>query len=251
MSQNWDMIRELAWSDFKLRYKGSLLGFLWSFIKPLLMLLVLYGVFSLILTQKIDHYILFLLLGIILWNFFVESTNISMSNILAKRELLKAVYFPRKNLVISSCLNALFTLVFNFAVFSLFLIFFRIQFNWVMLFFVIPISLLYILSLGVSYIISALYVKYRDIVHIWEVVLQVGFWITPIIYSIKMIPAKYINIYMMNPLARIIDDSRDIIIYGKSPELLSIIITALISIIIYVIGYYIYKKKSDYFAEDL
>ena len=117
VSNDFNLLRELAWSDFKLRYKGSMLGFLWSFLKPLVMMAVLYVVFVMVLKTKTDNFVLFLLLGIIMWNFFVESTVMSMVNTLVKRNLIKGVYFPRKILVMSCVLNAGLTLLFNLVIF--------------------------------------------------------------------------------------------------------------------------------------
>jgi len=110
---------------------------------------------------------------------------------------------------------------------------------------------LFILSLGVSYILSALYVRYRDIRHIWEVFVQAGFWITPIIYVSSIIPAKYSTIYFLNPLARIITYSREILLEGKNILLFDMFITFILCVAIYFFGYYLYKYMSQSFAEEL
>jgi len=251
MSQNWDLIWELAKNDFKLRYKSSILGFMWSFFKPLFMLTVLYVVFSFVINQNIHHYALFLLLGILLWNFFVEATSISMSAVLDKGGLIKAVYFPRKTLIISACINALGTLVFNILIFVIFLIFFKITITYTFLIFILYVCLLFILGLGISYLLSSLYVKFRDIAHIWDVIVNTLFWVTPIIYSISIVPSQYKIIYLINPLATIINSARDLIIYNKLPELLPTIITIIIIMAFYILGYFMFKKRSPYFAEDL
>lgn len=251
MMKNFNLIKELALSDFKLRYKGSLLGLLWSFLKPLLMLLILYFVFSLIIKLEIDNYILFLFLGIILWTFFMDSTVLSMSNVLSKGELIKKVYFPRKVLVISSCLNSFLNLLFSLLVFIIFLLLFKIKITIYFFLFIIILSLLFILSLGFSYLLSGLYVKYRDIDHLWGILLTIGFWVTPIVYSVDFVPKNYLTLYMLNPLARIISYSRDLLIYNKTPSIWNILITFLICFAIYLVGYYVYKKRSLYFAEDL
>ena len=251
MIKNFNLIKELTLSDFKLRYKGSLLGLVWSFLKPLLMLLTFYVVFSLIIKLEINNYVLFLFLGIILWNFFADSTVLSMNNLLSKRDLIKKVYFPREILVISSCLNAFLNLLFSLFIFIFFLFLFKIEITIYFLLFIPILISLFILSLGFSYLLSSLYVKYRDLDHLWGIVLSIGFWITPIAYSIDFVPKNYLTLYMLNPFARIITDSRDILIYNKIDSIWSILITFLISIAIYLLGYYVYKKRSLYFAEEL
>lgn len=244
-----NLIKELAWSDFKLRYKGSLLGFFWSFLKPLLMLGVLYIVFGLILSSPVENYMLFLLLGIIVWNFFVESTTISMHNILEKKYLIRSVFFRREALVISSNLNAGFTFLFNIIIFFVLLFAYGIGLTYYIFIFLFMLMLLFMLSLGLSYILTALYVKYRDIIHIWEVFLTVGFWITPIAYSQNLVPERYFNLYMLNPLANIISVSRESIIYGQFPALWSMSLTFIICLAIWLLGRLIYKKLSRDFAE--
>lgn len=246
----FNLLKELTISGFKLRYKGSILGVFWSVLKPAAMLLVSYIVFSTIFHVKTEHYVLFLFLGIILWNFFVESTTISMSNIMEKRSIIRAIYFPRNILVLSSVLNAFIMLLINICLLAILLIVYGITISFYVLFFIPILLLLFILSVGVAYLLSALYVKYRDIVHIWGVILQVGFWVTPIVYNITMVPQRYISAYMLNPLASIIVSSRDVIIYGSMPSP-SIIVTVIMCIAIYFFGRYVYLRMSRYFAEEL
>jgi len=250
-SRTMNLVRELAWSDFKLRYKGSMLGFLWSFLKPLLMMLVLYIVFAMVLKTRTDNYVLFLLLGIIMWNFFVESTIISMNNVIVKRSLIKAVYFPRKILVISSVLNAGITLLFNLVIFLIIYSFFLVISPLSILLLLIEFVMLFILSLGVAYLLAALYVKFRDVIHIWDVLCQTGFWITPVAYSVAMVPEKYSIIYTINPLSQIITGARDIMLLKTAPNLIGQGIALVICVIIYFIGSQIYKNSSRYFAEEL
>jgi len=251
MIKNWDLIKELAWSDFKVRYKGSILGIFWSFLKPILLFAIFYVVFAIIFKSDVENYALFILLGIIMWNFLVEATNISMNNMLVKKELLKSIYFSREVLVISSCLNALITAASNLALFFIIALILKLDFSAHILFLFVSMTLLFVLTLGISYILAALYVKYRDITHIWEVCVQIGFWITPIVYSIGLIPNKYMYLYMINPFARIINDAHNAVLYHTLPNVYQILITAGICIIVYIIGYKLYKYRSKYFAEEV
>jgi lipopolysaccharide transport system permease protein len=249
--KEWGIIRELAWSDFKLKYNRSVLGFLWSFIKPLLMLLTLYIVFHVLFKWNIPHYELFLLLGIILWNFFSEATSNGMNSIISKQSLIKKIFFRRRILVLSSCLTDTFSLVLNLLVFLIFMLIFKMSFSEYNLIFLLYLAELFILTLGISYGLSALYVKYRDMKHIWDVLLQIGFWITPIVYTVNTFPQKYVNLIMLNPLARIINDSRDAFLFHYIPSLKHIILTIALCLVIYFIGFWIFKKISPYFAEKV
>ncbi|MFH0860563.1 MAG: ABC transporter permease [Candidatus Altiarchaeota archaeon] len=245
------LIRELAWTDFKLRYNRSILGFLWSLLKPLLMLVTLYLVFHVLMRWDIQNYELFLLLGIVEWNFFVEGTLNSMNNILAKGNLIKKVYFPREFVVLSSCLSSSLTFALNLAVFFAFMLALDVMPGWQAMMMPVLVVELFILVLGLSLALSALYVMYRDMVHIWEVLLQVGFWVSPIVYSVDVIPERYVKWYMLNPIARVIKDSRDAVISHGIPSLRHMTITLVICLVILAAGYAMFRKLSPKIPETL
>jgi len=250
--KHFNLIRELTWSDYKLRYSGTALGFLWSFLKPLLMLIVLYVIFSYVIPLKIPNYPIFLLLGVIIWNYFVESTTMNMYNLSAKSKVIKNTYFPRQILVISSCLNASISFLINILLFFIFLLFSGVVFSLIgFIIFLIILILLFILSLGTSYILSSFYPKFRDLSHIWEILMQIGFFVTPIVYNMAVIPIKYKQLYMMNPLAQILEYSRNSMLYNQIPSILQILILSVICIVIYLVGYALFKYRSKYLAEEL
>jgi len=247
-----NLIWELTLSDFKLKYNRSVLGFFWSFLKPLLMLGVLYLVFHTLLNFGTPNYEFFLLLGIVLWNFFTESTSNSMQNFVDKKSLIKNVYFPRTILVVSSCLNAFMSLLLNIGVFLVILFFAGLFVSWPII--ILPLLLIevYILSLGFSFALSSLHVKYRDVLNIWEVLLLVGFWISPIIYPVSFVPQQYLSYYMLNPMARIINDARNVVIFHQElPSFLHMGITLFVCLAVLAIGYLIFKRKSPKFAEEI
>lgn len=251
MNKYFNLIKEVTLADFKIRYKKSLLGFFWSFLKPLLMMLVLYFIFAVVLNLNTKNYVLLLLLGIIIWNFFVDATIMSMENIIAKRDLIMKVYFPRQVIVISSCLNSLIVLFFNLIIFFILMLVLGFSLNFNLLFFLIILIPLYLFSLGISYLLTALYVKYRDIYHIWGVFIQIGFWVTPIIYTIDKMPKQFIILYLLNPIARIIELSRDLLIRSNLFNFLNFLVVFIFSIIFYLIGKFVYKKLSIYFPEEI
>jgi len=238
-------------ADFKLRYQGSALGYLWSLVKPLLLFSILYLVFSIFLRFNVQHYSLYLLLGIILWGYLAEGTTNSINNLVGKGGLISRVNFPRSIIVIASTMTSLLTLLLNLVVFAIFFIFSGVPISPAIFLFVLFLVELYFIVLGLGFLISSLNIKFRDLSHIWEVLLQVGFWATPIIYSVSMIPAKYHFWFFMNPMTRIIQYSRDVVIYGLVPDTKGILASIFLTVIIFTVGYLVFKKREPYFAEEL
>jgi len=246
-----ELILRLAWSDFKLRYKSSALGFFWSLLEPLLMLLVLYLVFTNLMRIQVEHYQLFLLLGIILWNFLDRGTSLSIGSITGKPSLVQKIYFPRDILVISTCIMALMMTALEFVVFVIFMAIFRVMPGWPIAFFPLLVALEFFLILGLSLALSALNIYFRDVQFIWRVVVQVGFFATPILYPITIFPEKIRWIVMLNPMAQIIIMMRNCILYGTPPEVLSLAYVALSTLALLFVGYVIFDRLEPRFAEAI
>ncbi len=244
------LIREFTVNDFRLKYRGSIIGYLWSLLNPLLMLLTLYLVFSVIMKLNIQHYQLFLLLGITLWNFFSTATSSSIDAINQKASLFQKIKFSKSVVIISANLVALITLVLNLLVFFLFMLFFKVRFHGVSILFLLVILELFMLSVGVSFLLTVAYAKFRDTKHIWNFLLLIGFWITPIIYPPSRIPPEFRRFYMVNPMARIITDARNILIYHYIPDFRQMLITFVICFAIFVFGYYFFKIKAYLLSEE-
>ena len=262
MIQYKDLIRELAVTDFKLKYQGSVLGYLWSFAKPLMLFGVLYLVFTKFvrLGGGVEHYPLYLLLGIVLWTYFADSTSTAMASIVDRSDLIRKVYFPRLVIVIAASISSLITLLLNLIVIFVFIALVGIQphLDWLLL--IALIAELFVLSLGCSLLLSSMYVKFRDFKHIWEVVLQILFYASPIIYPLSVIPAnlhKYLGLLMVNPIAQILQDARFLLITRSadtSKKLLEfpyVIIPYLIPFIILAVGYLYFRRVSAKFAEEI
>lgn len=245
------LIREFTIVELKLKYQGSILGYFWSLLNPLLMLITLYLVFSFISKFEIPHYQLYILLGILIWNFLSEATNGSMMSLINKGGLIKKFNFPKETIIISSCLAALVTFLLNFFVFFIFMIFFKVEISFKLLLLPFYLFQLFLFVLGGSFLLSALYVKYRDIIHIWSFILLIGFFATPIVYPLEIIPFKYLKYYLLNPLARMVVDMRYIVLYDYIPDIKNFFITLIISILVFVFGYYIFRKKKDGFVEEI
>lgn len=258
-SRNRAILSEMVRTDFKVRYQGSVLGYLWSLLKPLCLFSILYIVFTYIipLGKGVAHYPVYLLLGIVMWNFFVESTMIGASSIVVRGDLIRKISIPRYLVVISSSFSALINLALSLIVVFIIAIFNGIEpsLNW---FLILPVIVeLFVLAQGLSFLLSALYVRFRDIIYIWEIFLQAGFYATPIIYPIISVPLRYQEWFFMNPMTQILQDARYAIIPDTSITIWSTIHSAavlvpfIMIVIIAVAGGVYFKSRSKYFAEEV
>lgn len=248
---NISLVKELALTDFKLRYKNSVLGYLWSLLKPLAIFASLYFVYSLIIRFDIPYYPLFLLLGILLWNYFTEATINGMHSLVAKSSMLTKVNVDKRAIVLASNITTVLTLLLNLAIFFGFVAILKPGFSWSYLFVIVTIANLFMISLGLSFILSAIFVRLRDLSSIWEIVLQIGFWITPIIYPLSLVPAKYVPFMEMNPLHRVIDEARLALIYGNVPNLSVLLQTLTISLFVLSVGYIFMTRRMGTLSENL
>ena len=258
-SRNRAILREMASTDFKVRYQGSVLGYFWSLLKPLFLFAILYVVFTYIipLGKDVEHFSVYLLTGIVLWNFFTEATMQGASSVVARGDLIRKISITRYLVVIASSLSALINLGLSMIVVFIFALVNGIipSFDWLL---IIPIVLeLYIFALGLSFLLAALYVKFRDITYIWEIVLQAGFYASAIIFPLTMVPAELHKWFFFNPIVQIIQDARWVIATDTSITMWStvhswvVIVPFIIIAVLSVVGYLYFKKRSPYFAEDI
>ena len=246
-----EVIWTLSWGEFKLRYKNSILGYLWSLLEPLLMLTVMYFVFSNLMKVQVEYYQLFLLMGIILWNFLSRSTNIGLFSIVGRPDMIKKIYFPRDIFVISSCITALLMSIFESVVFFIFMAFFRVPLSSNLLYAPLILISLFTLALGVSLTLSALNVYYRDVQFIWDVLMQAGFFATPILYSLDFLPETMQKIVLLNPMSRIIISARNTVIYSTPARFEDLLFMFASSILFLIIGYVVFSKLEPGFAEEI
>jgi len=246
MKNNYfELIQDLVKTDFKLKYQRSFFGFFWSFIKPLLMMSVLYVVFTFFMKIKVESYILFLLLGVILWNYFADSTKDSMASLESKKSIITKTKVPLFLIILSACIHNFITLIVNLIIFFLIFLLLVKTIYISSLLVILFLILLFIQTLGISLIIIPLHSKFGDFRHLWDIILQLGFWATPIVYTIDFVSGSWKNIILLNPIARIIVYSRSAIILGTFPNLGSILITLFITSIFALIGiiYFYFKRK--------
>lgn len=247
----WHLLWVIAKTDFKLRYNGSILGYLWAFLKPMLLFLVMYVVFSVLMKWDMPNYQLYLFLGIMLWNFFAEGTSAGIYSLLGKGDLIKKIYFPRILVVIACTLTAFMTLVLNMIVFFVFYFYMGLGFHIYL--FLLPLALLlaYVLVLGVSLFLSVLQVRYRDVVQIWEVLLQAGFFLTPVIYPMTTVPVKYYFYVYLNPMAGIIQFARTAVLDQQILALPVVAYTLIFIVVVVSSGFFLFKKLSRNIAEKI
>lgn len=259
--QNKALLGELVRTDFKLRYQGSVLGYAWSLLRPLLLFVILYIVFVKFLRigGDIPHFPVYLLLGIVLWNFFAEMTSQSLSSIVGRGDLIRKIKIPRWIIVLSSSIAALINLGLNLIVVAVFMVLNHVDLYSTLVF--IPLLLLeiYMLALGVSLFLAAMYVKFRDVTYIWEVVLQAGFYVTPILYSLSIIHnVTYQKILLMNPMAQAIQDARYSAVTHSTLTIQQVfqggwyaLIPIAFVLIALVGGVTYFRSQSKYFAENI
>lgn len=258
-SRNRAILREMVSTDFKVRYQGSVLGYFWSLLKPLFLFAILYVVFTYIipLGKDVEHYPVYLLLGIVLWNFFSEATTIGASSVVARGDLIRKISIPRYLVVIASSLSALINLGLSLLVVFIFALFNGIvpSLSWLL---IIPlVAELYVLALGISFYLSAVFVRFRDVTYIWEIVLQAGFYASAIIFPLALVPEMYHKWFFMNPIVQIIQDARHAIATDTTVTIWNtinswpLIMPFLMIVVFAVIGGLYFKKHSKYFAEDI
>lgn len=248
---NLRVIRELVVAEFKLRYQNTFLGYFWTLIKPLMLFGVIYLVFSVFMRYPVENYAIYLLLGVLIWNFFTEATLIGMDTFLNKREIVTKIRFPLSALVFASTISSLVTLLLNMVIFFVFLAMSGVQPGWEALFFLIYLVEIYLIATGVVFFLSALYIHFHDVKHIWEICLQIGFWLTPIIYPITIVPLEYHSLIFLNPWARVIEYSRDIFIRHHVPSLYLNAILALGTVVLFILGWAVFKTQERKIAEKL
>ncbi len=248
---NFSLIKELALVDFKLRYKNSVLGYLWSLLKPLAIFGSLFLVYSIFIRFDVPNYPLFLLLGVLIWNYFGEATINGMGSLVNKAGLLTKVNIDKRAVVLASAITNVLTLLLNLVVFFIFLAIIDPHIS--KSFFLLPIAILniFMISLGVSFALASIFVRLRDISSIWEILLQIGFWVTPIIYPISFVPNRFLPLIHANPVFRVIEEARMILVSYQTPSLNGAILTFLVSLFVLTVGYLIYTARAATINENI
>lgn len=237
--------------EFRGKYKKSFLGVLWSFINPLLQLLVYALVFPFILKIQEDNYVMFLFSALIPWNFFATTVSQSTSVVVGNGGILKKVYFPREilpiSIVISGAINFLVSCIIIFIALIISGIGITANVLW------LPVILLIqsIITLAICFVLSALTVYIRDLEYFINVLLQLWMYLTPVLYTMELIPPQFAKFFYLNPMVQIVNAYRNIFYYQTMPDLKALAIWTVLGIIGVFIGYVIFKKLEKRFAEEL
>ena len=251
LSYTWRLFYTLTWTNFKMRYYGSILGYIWSLLKPLALFGVLYIVFTMFMKQSAPHYKLFLLLGIILWNFFVEATTAGMNGFIGNYTLIRKVYLPRIILVAAAVSSAFLGLIFNLLIFLVFALIDGLTWHPRMLWFLPLVIAVYLLAMGIGLILSIVVVKIRDTINLWEVAVQLGFWLTPVMYPMSSVPEKWRFYVYLNPMSGILDYSRNFLVGTGQVTPIGYVYVIGISLALFGLGVFVFKWKEAEMTEDL
>jgi lipopolysaccharide transport system permease protein len=246
-----EFLKNSVSKDLRTRYKGSIFGFLWTFLNPMLMLIVYSVLFSIIIKMPVDNYPIFLFSALLAWNFFLGSIQNSSSVIVGSTNLIKKIYFPLEilplSVVLGGLMNFLYGLLILIPALSLFGYYPNINYIWVPFLMLIQLILL----IGFSFLVSSLTVFFRDLEHMLVIILQALFYITPVLFPISMVPEKYHWLFVWNPVGVLMLSYRDIFYYNKTPDIVSLCYIAIGSVIFLVCSQLIFRKLKYKFIEEI
>jgi lipopolysaccharide transport system permease protein len=247
----FDVVTVLAQKDFKVRYRNSVLGFLWSLLNPLAYMLILTLVFSLMLRVNIPNYTAWVLLGLLIWRFFSIGTGQGMASIVGNPSLVTKVYLPRQLIVLSSNLANLFGATLEFVALLPLLVIFGVNLTAYALYLPAVLVCEFLLIFGVSLTLSSLNVRYRDFNQVWDIVLQLGFFLTPIFYDGNLVPERYRSIYSLNPVTRLIESTRTIFLRNGLPSLYDNVVIVASLVFLLFVGVLVFGRLERRFAEEI
>jgi ABC-2 type transport system permease protein len=246
-------------TDFKLRYQASLLGYLWTLLRPLALFSILYIVFAKFfnLGASVPYFPVYLLFGIVIWGFFVEATAQGLSSLVTRADLLRKISFPRYVVVLSVGASVLISFALNMMVIVFFMILLRVPVRLDILWLPLLFLELVALSISLAFFLSALYVRFRDLNYIWEVGMQAAFYAVPIIYPLTKVPDRYARLLVLNPIAQILQDARYVMVTDATETISQLystpwvrVIPVGITIVLMVTSVIYFRRQSASFAEE-
>lgn len=245
------LLYELVIRDVKIKYRRSVLGVLWTVLNPLFMMTVLYLVFSRLFRFDIENYSIYLLSGQVIFNYYQSSTTDAMLSIVGNASLIKKVYMPRHMLVVAKILSGAVNLLASFAALLTVLAATGGRIHITIFLVAIPFAYILLFSLGVGFVLAAVTVRFRDIVHLYGVLCTALFYLTPTIYPISILPFYMRMAVYFNPITGIMDIFREIVMEGSVPGLWRMLYCGLMSLFVFFEGYSIFKKRESSFILDL
>lgn len=245
------LILKLTVKDLKVKYKNSLLGMAWSLLNPLLTMIVLTIVFENIFRFNVDNFPVYLICGQVVFNFFSESTNLAMSSIFRDGQLIKKVYIPKYIFPISKVLFSFVNMCVSLIAIFVVCIFTGVKLTYASL--LAPVGLLYvaIFCIGFGLVLCSLGVFFRDLEHIYSVILTIWMYLTPIFYPLNIVPEKYMAFILYNPLYYFVEYIRDTILYGVIPTVQLNVICFAVSVGMFIVGLFVFYKSQDKFVINI
>lgn len=246
-----ELLKNLTAKELKLKYKNSALGFFWSFLNPLMMTMVYTFAFKYIMKSPEPNYSMFILSGLLPWTFFQASVIIGTNSIVGNAHLVKKVYFPREiiplSMIFANFVNYLNTL----AILLVLLIIFGVKLGLPLLFLPLVLILFLIFTIGIVLLLSSLNVRYRDITHFVEILFMAWIYLTPIIYSMSLIPERFRIFILLNPMTLVVNAVRDTLFYNRLPDMYQMLGLLAYSIFFLVIGWKTFDRLQRSFAEEI
>ena len=242
LTYRFDLIRHLAWRDFVLRYKGSVLGILWSLLPPLAQLLVLVFLFGKIVPLNIEAYPAFVFCGLLPWTWFSTSLNSAGYLFDNNRDLLKRPNFPASTLVLTSILSNLLHFLLFLPILVFLLLFYNRGLGCVWVFVPLLIFIQLILTIGLGLSVATLNVFYHDVQYVVSVAVMLIFYLTPVFYRAQIIPERFQLVYKMNPIALLISNYRRVFFYGLMPNWGELLVSGVMSMAVLGLGYWVYRR---------
>jgi ABC-2 type transport system permease protein len=250
----------LAVTEWKLRFFGSVLGYLWTLMRPLLLFGVLYAVFTHVVRvgSTIQHYPVYLLESIVMFQFFADSTSQGLQSLLQRESLIRKMRFPRMVIPLSVVLTNLFNLGMNMLAVLVFVLANGIHPRWTWLLVPLLVLALIVLATGAAMLTSALYVRFRDLAPIWEIVLQIGFYASPVLYVISKVPSNFQHPLAANPLGMVMTQMRKWVIDPSAPSAAEaiggywkLLIPIGVIVGVFAIGFWVFQRETPHIAENL
>jgi ABC-2 type transport system permease protein len=244
--------RELIWAlalkELKIRYKRSVLGFLWALLNPMLLMLVLTVVFSTLMSMNIPHYAIFLLSVLIPWTFFAQCLSYAAESIVGNGDLLKKVRVPKLVFPMAALVSNLINFGLSLIPLLLIVVIMGHPLHWTWIYLPVPLLALSIFTLGLTFFFAAANVYYRDVAHILQILLQLWFYVTPIIFPVAMFPAKWQWVFRLNPVIFVLNGFRLSVYYGLLPSAESVLASFVTAFIALTFGFWLFRRHQEEFV---
>jgi len=243
-----DLLAQLVSRNIKVRYKRSILGVAWTMLNPLLMMIVLTLVFSNIFHMTVEHYPVYVLSALILWNFFSQTTLVAMTELVWGGSLLNRIHVPRTIFALSAVGTGLVNLLLALVPLALIMLVMGVPLTPALLF--LPVSILFttMFALGVGLFLSVLAIDFADVADIYQIVLTAWMYLTPIIYPKDIVPTQYQSLFNLNPMYHLLEIFRTPLYAGTLPGPYKIAVAGIVALTTLLVGWWFFTRKADEFA---